>query len=83
MAHHKSAIKRIKTNEKSRQYNKHYKSEANSAVKNVLASKSKKDGEDNLPKAFKFIDKLVHKNIMHKNKAANQKSQLSKFVNSL
>ena len=83
MAHHKSAIKRIKTNEKSRQYNKHYRSEANAAIKSVFSSKSKKDSTANLNTAFKLIDQLVHKNILHKNKAANQKSQLSKHVNSL
>lgn len=83
MAHHKSAMKRIKTNEKSRQYNKHNKGEANSAVKSVLASKSKKDGIANLNNAFKAIDRLVDKKIIHKNKAANQKSQLNKHVNSL
>jgi small subunit ribosomal protein S20 len=83
MAHHKSAIKRIKTNERSRQYNKHYKSDANAAVKSVLGSKSKKDGSENLNTAFKKIDQLVHKNILHKNKAAHQKSHLSKYVNSL
>jgi len=83
MAHHKSAIKRIKTNEKSRQYNKRYRIETNDAVKSVLGLKSKKDSTDSLNTAFKLIDKLVHKNILHKNKAANQKSQLSKHVNSL
>ena len=83
MAHHKSALKRIKTNEKSRQYNKHYRNEANTAIKSVLGAKSKKDGSDNLNAAFKLIDQLVHKNILHKNKAAHQKSQLSKHVSSL
>ena len=83
MAHHKSAIKRIKTSEKSRQYNKHYRNEASAAVKSVLSSKSKKDGAENLSTAFKRIDQLVHKNILHKNKAAHQKAHLSKFVNSL
>ena len=83
MAHHKSAIKRIKTNEKSRQYNKHYRIETNSAIKSVLSSTTKKDGTPYLNTAFKLIDQLVHKNILHKNKAANQKSQLSKHVSSL
>jgi len=83
MAHHKSAIKRIKTNERSRQYNKHNRTETNSAIKSVLGSKSKKDGTENLNTAFKLIDKLVHKDILHKNKAAHQKSQLSKHVNGL
>jgi len=83
MAHHKSAIKRIKTNEKSRQYNKHYKTEANSAIKSVLGSKSGKDGQEKLNTAFKLIDQLVNRNILHKNKAAHQKSQLSKYVGAL
>jgi len=83
MAHHKSAIKRIKTNEKSRQYNKHYKIEANVAVKSVMGGTSKKDAQANLSTAFKLIDKLVDKNIIHKNKAAHQKSQMSKHVNAL
>ena len=83
MAHHKSAIKRIKTNEKSRQYNKHHKNETSSAVKAVLGSTSKKDAQTNLNTAFKLIDKLVNKNILHKNKAAHQKSQLSRHVNAL
>ena len=83
MAHHKSAIKRIKTNEKSRQYNKNYRNEANTVIKSVLGSKSKKDSTENLNTAFKLIDKLVHKNSLHKNKAAHQKSQLSKHVSSL
>ena len=83
MAHHKSAIKRIKTNEKSRSYNKHYKNEASSVIKSVLETKSQKDGTEKINSAFKLLDQLVRKNIIPKNKAANKKSQLSKHVNSL
>ena len=83
MAQHKSAIKRIKTNEKSRSYNRHFKSEASSAIKSVLESKSQKDGTENLNSAFKLLDQMAHKDIIPKNKAANKKSQLSKHVTSL
>jgi len=83
MAHHKSAKKRIKTNEKSRSYNKHYKAEANLVIKSVLESKSKADGTEMVNGAFKLLDQMVHKNIIPKNKAANKKSQLSKHVSSL
>lgn len=83
MAHHKSAIKRIKTNEKSRSYNKNFKSIANSAVKSVLESESQTDGGEKLKNAFKLLDQLANKDIIPKNKAANKKSQLSKHVNTL
>lgn len=83
MAHHKSAVKRIKTSEKSRVYNKHYNSQTNSAIKSVLESDSKEDATKKLSDAQKLIDQLVKRNIIHKNKAANKKSQLSKHVSSL
>ena len=83
MAHHKSAIKRIKTNEKSRSYNKHFKVEASLVIKSVLETKSQKDGTEKINGAFKLLDQLVRKNIIPKNKAANKKSQLSKHINSL
>ena len=33
--------------------------------------------------AFKIIDKVASKGVIHKNKAANQKSRISKHINSL
>ena len=83
MAHHKSTIKRIRTNEKSRQYNKKYKSELKATLKSAFASENKEEGSERIAGAFKVLDQLVHKNILHKNNAANQKSRLSKFVNGL
>ncbi|KAA3610241.1 MAG: 30S ribosomal protein S20 [Calditrichaeota bacterium] len=83
MAHHKSTIKRIRTNETSRQYNKRYKTELKSALKDAFAAETKDDGSQKISKAFKLLDKLVQKNILHKNNASNQKSRLSKFVNGL
>ncbi|MCB0284251.1 MAG: 30S ribosomal protein S20 [Calditrichae bacterium] len=83
MAHHKSALKRIKTSEKSRQYNKRYTTELKNAVKSVLGAENKEDATPKLNNVFKLFDKLVHKNILHKNKAANQKSRLNKHVNAL
>ena len=64
-------------------YNKHYKSQANSAIKSVLESDSKKDIEEKLNNAFKQIDQLVKRKIIHKNKAGNKKSQLSRHVNNI
>ncbi len=83
MAHHKSTIKRIRTNERSRQYNKMYKSELKDALKSAFDAKDKEDGSTKISTAFKLLDKLVHRNILHKNNAANQKSRLNKCVNGL
>jgi len=83
MAHHKSAIKRIRTNERSRVYNKQFTGRLKSTLKSVFETKSKEDAASKLNNAFKLIDKLVSKNILHKNKAANQKSRISKYVNGL
>ncbi|MCA9735338.1 30S ribosomal protein S20 [candidate division KSB1 bacterium] len=83
MAHHKSAIKRIELSAKQAVKNKHYKSMVKNAIKEVLAVTNKSDGEAKLTKAIKILDKTAGKKIIHKNKAANQKSRLTKFVNKL
>ncbi len=83
MAHHKSAIKRIQTNERDRLRNRHYKTMLKTQVKKVRAAESKEDGEKLLRETTSLLDKLVNKGIIHKNKAANQKSKLSSFVSKL
>jgi ribosomal protein S20 len=37
-------------------------------------------GKDSLTEAFSAVDKAVKRNLIHKNKAARLKSQLSKLV---
>ena len=43
----------------------------------------KKEAAKLLPEVESMLDKLTKRNIIHSNKAANLKSKLSKFVNSL
>ncbi|RZL34793.1 MAG: 30S ribosomal protein S20, partial [Pedobacter sp.] len=43
----------------------------------------KKTGAELLPKVISMLDRLAKKNVIHKNKAANNKSKLTKFVNGL
>ena len=83
MPHHKSAIKRLKTNAKRNEYNKHYRSKMRSTVKNMLTMTEKEQALTSLDKAYSLLDKLVKKNIIHRNKAAHQKARLAKHVNSL
>ena len=83
MANHKSALKRIRSNEKRRVRNKYYHKSARTAVQNLREATDKKEAEKMLPNVFERLDKLVKSNIIHKNKAANLKSKLTKHVNSL
>jgi small subunit ribosomal protein S20 len=83
MAHHKSALKRIRQSNKTRVQNRYYKKSTRSSIKNLRELTAKADAEKFLPKVISMIDKLAKKNIIHDNKAANLKSQLTKFVNAL
>ena len=83
MAHHKSAIKRIRTNERDRQRNRHYKTLLKTSLKKVRSAENKEEAEALYRQTESILDKLVNKKIIHKNKAANQKSKLAGFVNQL
>ena len=84
MAHHKSAKKRIISNEKRRVQNKSYISMIKTFIKKVesiLSSGKKDDARLAAKKAESVISKGVSKRRIHKNKAARQISRLNKKVN--
>jgi len=83
MANHKSTLKRIRSNEAKRLRNKFQHKTTRNAVRNLKALTDKKEAEALLPSVVSKLDKLVKSNIIHKNKSANLKSKLTKFVASL
>lgn len=83
MAHHKSAKKRIRQDEKKRVHNRYYKKTARSAIKKLREIKDKEEAGKFLPKVISMIDRLAKRNTWHGNKASNLKSKLTKFVNGL
>ena len=83
MANHKSSIKRIRSNNAKRVQNRYYAKTTRSAVKVLRTATEKKEAEKLLPKVSAMLDKLAKRNVIHKNKAANLKSKLSKKVNAL
>ncbi len=83
MAHHRSALKRIRQTEKRRLQNRYYKKAARTAVKNLRDLKDKAEAQTFLPKVISMIDRLAKRGNIHRNKAANLKSGLMRFVNTM
>ena len=83
MANHKSALKRIRSNNKKRLRNRFQHKTTRNAIRDFKALTKKKEAEKEFPVVISMIDKLSKNNIIHANKAANLKSKLSKFVASL
>ena len=83
MANHKSALKRIRQNETRRVHNRYYAKTVRNAVKNFRSLTDKKEAVEQMPKLYAMIDKLVKKKIIHKNKAGNLKSKITKHASTL
>lgn len=83
MAHHKSALKRIRQNARIRLRNRYYKKSARTAIAKLREMTDAKDAATFLPKVVSMIDKLAKRNTWHNNKASNLKSKLTKHVASL
>jgi len=81
MANHKSSLKRIRQNEKHKLQNRYNGRTMRNALRDFRSLTDQKEMSDKFPKMVSIIDKLVKKNIIHKNKAANLKSKLAKQVN--
>lgn len=83
MANHKSALKRIRSNEAKRLRNRYQHKTTRTFIKRLRNTSDKAEAQELLKKVTSMIDKLAKKNIIHKNKAANNKSKLTRLVNSL
>ena len=83
MANHKSALKRIRTNEARAERNRYQLKTTRTFIKKLKTTTTKKEAVELFKKVSGMIDKLAKKNIIHKNNAANRKSKLAKLVNGL
>jgi small subunit ribosomal protein S20 len=83
MANHKSALKRIRSNSVKRIRNRYQHKTTRTFLKRVRSAESKTEAVKLLNETFSMLDKMVKRSIIHKNKAANLKSSLSKHVNAL
>jgi len=83
MANHKSALKRIRQDVKRTERNHYYAKTMRNALRNFRALTDKKAAEEQQPRLTSLIDKLVKKNIIHKNKAANLKSKMAHQIKAM
>ncbi|MBU1200048.1 30S ribosomal protein S20 [Patescibacteria group bacterium] len=72
----KSAIKKVRVDERKQKFNKIVRTKALSAIKSFRVSPKKKS----LPALFSAIDRAAKKKIFHKKKADRLKSRLAKLV---
>ena len=75
MANHKSTKKRIRSSKTRNEGNRYVHKTLRNALKTVLSENSK-DSEKKKTEVISMIDKLVKRNIIHKNKAGRLKSKL-------
>jgi len=80
MANHKDALKRIRQAEKRRLHNRYYAKNMRNEVKKFRALTDKSQAEAQLPKIYSIIDRVARRGIIHKNKAANLKSKMTKHT---
>lgn len=82
----KSAKKRVITSAKKSTNNNIGKASMKTAIKKsekAIKANNKEEANENLKVAIKRIDKAVASGLIHKNKAAREKSRLTKQTNSL
>ncbi len=83
MAYHKSSEKRIRQTEGRKQKNHYYAKSTRNAIKKLRDTTKKDEAQELLPKVASMLDKLAKKKVIHRNKASNLKSSLTKHVSSL
>lgn len=83
MANHKSSLKRIRSSAAKRLRNRYQAKTTRNAIKRLRNTTDATEAKALLPRVVSMLDRLAKKNVIHKNKASNNKSKLTKLVNSL
>jgi small subunit ribosomal protein S20 len=86
LAHHKSALKRIKQNKKRCERNRHDRSTLRTFIKRVREAVEANEPEkarEALNAAIPVIDKAAAKGVIHSANASRNVSRLTKLVNTL
>ena len=83
MANHKATKKDVRQAAKRRERNRYNGKTTRNAIRDLKVVGDKATAGKELPEVISMIDKLAKNGVIHKNKAANLKSKLTKRVNAL
>ncbi|MDR0394604.1 MAG: 30S ribosomal protein S20 [Tannerella sp.] len=83
MANHKSSIKRVRQIKARTLRNRYHAKTMRNALKKIRTSEDKNEVRELYPKVCSMLDKLAKRNVIHKNKAGNLKSKITKRVNAM
>ena len=83
MPQHKQAAKRVRQNERRRMRNRYHRSRMRTMIKTLQETTDAEQAALKLNDVKSYLDKLTAKGIVHKNTAANYKSQLERHVRAL
>lgn len=80
MANHKATKKDVRQAAKRRDRNRYYGKTTRNAIRNLKATTEGAAYGESLPNVISMIDKLAKTGVIHKNKAANIKSKLTRHA---
>jgi small subunit ribosomal protein S20 len=83
MANHKATKKDVRQSAKRRERNRYYGKTTRNAIRDLKALTDKAAAGEKMPEVISMIDKLAKRGVIHKNKAGNLKSKLTKKVTSI
>ena len=83
MANHKATKKDVRQSAKRRERNRYNGKTTRNAIRDLKAVTDKAAAGKELPEVISMIDKLAKTGVIHKNKASNLKSKLTKKVNAV
>lgn len=78
MANHQATKKDVRQAAKRRERNRYYGKTTRNAIRDFKDTKDAGEAAKQLPDVISMIDKLAKKGIIHKNKASNLKSKLTR-----
>ncbi|MBN9350832.1 MAG: 30S ribosomal protein S20 [Chitinophagaceae bacterium] len=80
MANHSATKKSVRQDIKRNERNRYQGKSTRNAIRDFRKTQNTEDAQKQFPELASQIDKLAKKGIIHKNKAANLKSKLSKVA---
>ncbi len=83
MANHSATLKDVRQSRKRNERNRYQGKTTRNAIREFKKLDAKTEATEKMPGIASMIDKLAKRGIIHKNKAANLKSKLSRGANQL